>query len=104
KLVSFARPVERLLSWRPGEDTVRFCGWQSESAIASSSAFSVVSPRRRRRSGEFPKCPPEMYRIGEAGGLGHIVERGAGADQQRLRAQDARVELPAIGRHPRRSL
>jgi len=45
-----------------------------------------------------------MYRIGKAGGLGHIVERGAGVDQQRLRAPDARVELPAIGRHPCRSL
>src|SRR6266851_2504804 len=101
----FARlPGRATIIQLPGEDTDRFCCWQSESAIASRSVFPVVSPRRRRRSGEFPERPPEMYRIGKTGGLGHIVERGAGADQQRLRAPDARVELPAIGSHPRRSL
>ena len=48
-------------------------------------SFPIASPRRRRRSGEFPERPPKMHRIGKAGGLGHIVERGAGDDGERGR-------------------
>jgi len=86
----FARlSVERVLSSCLGKTLF-------DSAVGSSNrlriviSFSVVSPRRRRRSGEFPKCSPEMYRIGKAGGLGHIVERAlvsiSSACARRMRA------------------
>ncbi len=45
-----------------------------------------------------------MHRIGKAGGLGDLVEREAGIDQERLSAPDAAAKLPAIWRHPGRGL
>src|SRR5258706_15102508 len=39
KIVSLTSPVERLLSCRLGNDTVRFCFWQSESAFGYCAQF-----------------------------------------------------------------
>src|SRR5207342_489262 len=58
---SLARPVAAILSCRLAEDTVRFCDSQSESATGWCSVFTVASPGRWRRSGQFPERPSKMY-------------------------------------------
>ncbi len=47
----------------------------------------IMSPHRQRRSSELPEYPAAMYRISKAGGLSHLVERGACiSGKERLRS------------------